>query len=177
MRPTFTADHRAAGKRIVEQYLSSRSQPVSTCTSGKSCQKSFSPNIDFRHIFVRVDIPPAPAFPSLWNDVSSSWWHRWSWFLQIWKVFVCLQEERGERERRWGKGRGWRRRRKVGKLKQGERRKFQPGEVNYRGVEVKWIEKIRGEGVAQDRGEVESSCRVSRHRNSFLPICRQQWES
>ena len=62
----------------------------------------------------------------------------------------------------------------MGKLKKGERRKFQPGEVNYRGVEVKWIEKIRGEGVAQDRGEVESSCRVSRHRNSFLPICRQQ---
>ena len=49
----------------------------------------------------------------------------------------------------------------MGKLKQGERRKFQPGEVNYRGVVVTWIEKIRGEGVAQDRGEVESSCRVS----------------
>ena len=112
-------------KEVCKQYLNISAHSRST-TISKGCQKSFSANIDFGHIFVRTEsILPALILPRQlfsfphWEQTYlalsalPSFWSEWGWFLQIWKWFSCLQEER---EGAWEEVR---RRRRRGKVKPG----------------------------------------------------------
>ena len=133
MKPHNRDTEYSSEKKCANNIWNISAHSRSTTTIGQSCQKSFSANIDFRHIFVRRTESIFHSSCSTTFSVSSlgppccfTLWE-WTWILvaDLEAVWLHLQEER---EGAWEevRRRGWRRRRR-GTVKPG--RNIEAGRV------------------------------------------------